>query len=102
MPEVKTKQKRAYRKTSETQQINFDAAMSLMSDKGFQGTTVREICAGAGIPAAAQISRTVVPWKPFSDIRDIAASKMICWVSVVLRYALFGFVFASGIGQPPI
>ena len=50
MPEAKTKPKRAYRKTSETQQIIFDAAMSLMSEKGFQGTTVREICAAAGIP----------------------------------------------------
>ena len=44
------KQKRAYRKTSETQQIIFDTAMHLMSEKGFQGTTVREICASAGIP----------------------------------------------------
>ena len=50
MPEAKTRPKRAYRKTSETQQIIFDAAMSLMSEKGFQGTTVREICAAAGIP----------------------------------------------------
>ena len=50
MPEAKTKPKRAYRKTSETQQIIFDAAMSLMSEKGFQGTTIREICATAGIP----------------------------------------------------
>ena len=50
MPEAKTKPKRAYRKTTETQQIIFDAAMSLMSEKGFQGTTVREICASAGIP----------------------------------------------------
>lgn len=50
MPDAKKKPKRAYRKTSETQQIIFDAAMSLMSEKGFQGTTVREICSGAGIP----------------------------------------------------
>ena len=50
MPEAKTKPKRAYRKTSETQQIIFDAAMSLMSEKGFQGTTVRDICAAAEIP----------------------------------------------------
>ena len=50
MPEARTRPKRAYRKTSETQQIIFDAAMSLMSEKGFQGTTVREICAVAGIP----------------------------------------------------
>ena len=50
MSEKKIKPKRAYRKTSETQQIIFDAAMALMSEKGFQGTTVREICAGAGIP----------------------------------------------------
>ncbi len=48
MPE--TKAKRAYRKTSETQQIIFDAAMKLMSEKGFQGTTIRDICATAGIP----------------------------------------------------
>ncbi len=50
MPAAQRKQKRAYRKTSETQQIIFDAAMKLMSEKGFQGTTVREICASAGIP----------------------------------------------------
>ena len=50
MPEAKKKPKRAYRKTSETQQIIFDAAMSLMSEKGFQGTTVRDICGAAGIP----------------------------------------------------
>ena len=50
MPERKYKPKRAYRKTSETQQIIFDTALALMSDKGFQGTTVREICARAGIP----------------------------------------------------
>ena len=50
MPTVKNKPKRAYRKTSETQQIIFHTAMKLMSEKGFQGTTVREICACAGIP----------------------------------------------------
>ena len=50
MPERNGKPKRAYRKTSETQQIIFDAAMKLMSEKGFQGTTVRDICALAGIP----------------------------------------------------
>ncbi len=50
MPTEKEKPKRAYRKTSETQQIIFDAAMKLMSEKGFQGTTVRDICAAAGIP----------------------------------------------------
>ena len=50
MPAGKAGSKRAYRKTSETQQIIFDTAMSLMSEKGFQGTTVREICAAAGIP----------------------------------------------------
>lgn len=50
MPQTKRKEKRAYRKTSETQQIIFDTAMKLMSEKGFQGTTVREICASAGIP----------------------------------------------------
>ena len=44
------KTKRAYRKTSETQKIIFDKAMALMSDKGFQGTTVRDICAEAKIP----------------------------------------------------
>ena len=47
---VKEKAKRAYRKTSETQEIIFDTAMELMSEKGFQGTTVREICAASGIP----------------------------------------------------
>jgi len=50
MPEAKRKTKRAYRKTSETQQIIFETAMKLMSEKGFQGTTVRDICAAAGIP----------------------------------------------------
>ena len=50
MPDKPVKRKRAYRKTSETQQIIFDTAMHLMSEKGFQGTTVREICAAAGIP----------------------------------------------------
>ena len=44
------KTKRAYRKTSETQKIIFDKAMALMSEKGFQGTTVRDICAEAKIP----------------------------------------------------
>ncbi len=50
MAAAKEKQKRAYRKTSETQQIIFDTAMRLMGEKGFQGTTVREICTTAGIP----------------------------------------------------
>lgn len=50
MPETKRKKKRAYRKTSETQQIIFDTAMKLMAEKGFQGTTIRDICATAGIP----------------------------------------------------
>ncbi len=50
MPAAVQKKKRSYRKTSETQQIIFDAAMKLMSEKGFQGTTVRDICACAGIP----------------------------------------------------
>ena len=44
------KVKRAYRKTSETQKIIFDKAMAIMSEKGFQGTTVREICSHANIP----------------------------------------------------
>lgn len=44
------KTKRAYRKTSETQKIIFDKAMVLMSEKGFQGTTIRDICAEAQIP----------------------------------------------------
>jgi len=44
------KTKRAYRKTSETQKIIFDKAMNLMGEKGFQGTTVRDICAEAKIP----------------------------------------------------
>ena len=44
------KPKRAYRKTSETQKIIFDKAMSIMSEKGFQGTTIRDICAEANIP----------------------------------------------------
>ncbi len=44
------KTKRAYRKTSETQKIIFDKAMALMSEQGFQGTTVRDICAAAEIP----------------------------------------------------
>lgn len=52
MDKTKTneKTKRAYRKTSETQKIIFDKAMALMSEKGFQGTTVRDICAEANIP----------------------------------------------------
>ena len=50
MPAHKGRTKRVYRKTSETQEIIFDTAMKLMSEKGFQGTTVREICACAGIP----------------------------------------------------
>jgi len=44
------KTKRAYRKTSETQKIIFNKAMALMGEKGFQGTTVRDICAEANIP----------------------------------------------------
>jgi AcrR family transcriptional regulator len=44
------KPKRAYRKSSETQKIIFDKAMAIMSEKGFQATTVREICAEANIP----------------------------------------------------
>ena len=47
---MKGKPKRTYRKTTETQQIIFDTAMRLMGEKGFQGTTVREICTAAGIP----------------------------------------------------
>ena len=50
MPKLELKPKRAYRKTTETQEIIFNAAISLMAEKGFQGTTVRDICAGAGIP----------------------------------------------------
>ena len=50
MPAHKGRIKRVYRKTSETQEIIFETAMHLMSEKGFQGTTVREICASAGIP----------------------------------------------------
>ena len=50
MTDAKVKPKRAYRRTSETQQIIFDAALALMSEKGFQGTTVRDICSSAGIP----------------------------------------------------
>ncbi len=47
--EIKPTQKRAYHKTSETQKVIFEKAMALMSEKGFQGTTVREICAEADI-----------------------------------------------------
>lgn len=50
MQKTAEKTKRAYRKTSETQKIIFDKAMALMSEKGFQGTTVRDICADAKIP----------------------------------------------------
>ncbi len=50
MQKTAEKTKRAYRKTSETQKIIFDKAMALMSEKGFQGTTVRDICAEAKIP----------------------------------------------------
>ena len=45
-----TKPKRAYHKTSETQKLIFQKAMALMSEKGYQGTTVREICTALGIP----------------------------------------------------
>jgi AcrR family transcriptional regulator len=48
--ETKPKRKRAYHKTSETQKIIFNKAMALMSEKGFQGTTVRDICTEADIP----------------------------------------------------
>ena len=41
--------KRAYRKSSVTQKIIFDKALAIMSEKGFQATTVREICAEANI-----------------------------------------------------
>jgi len=44
------KPKRAYRKTSETQKIIFDSAISLMTEKGFQGTTIRDICNESNIP----------------------------------------------------
>lgn len=47
--DTKTTQKRAYHRTSETQKVIFDKAMELMSEKGFQGTTVREICAASDI-----------------------------------------------------
>lgn len=50
MPDQQDRPKRAYRRTSETQQIIFDTAMRLMSERGFQGTTIRDICTGAGIP----------------------------------------------------
>ena len=50
MPDLEQKQKRAYRKTSETQEIIFNTAITLMAEKGFQGTTVRDICALSGIP----------------------------------------------------
>lgn len=50
MAEIKRKMKRAYRRTAETKEIIFETAMRLMSEKGFQGTTVREICTAAGIP----------------------------------------------------
>jgi AcrR family transcriptional regulator len=44
------KPKRTYRRSVETKQIIFDKAMAIMSEKGFQATTVREICAEANIP----------------------------------------------------
>jgi len=50
MPVSPVPQKRAYRRTAETQELIFEKAIALMSEKGFQGTTVREICTQAGIP----------------------------------------------------
>lgn len=47
--EIKPIRKRAYHSTEKTKKVIFDRAMALMSEKGFQGTTVREICAQAGI-----------------------------------------------------
>lgn len=48
-----TTHKRTYRKSSETQKIIFDVAISLMSEKGFQGTTIRDICSAAKIPVGS-------------------------------------------------
>ena len=50
MMPTETVKKRPYRKSSETKEIIFDKALAIMSEKGFQGTTVREICAEANIP----------------------------------------------------
>lgn len=38
----------SYKKSAVTRQAIFDAAMKLMREKGYQGTTIREICAEAG------------------------------------------------------
>ena len=40
--------RRCYKKSAVTRQAIFDAAMKLMKEKGYQGTTIREICAEAG------------------------------------------------------
>ena len=37
-----------YKKSAATRQAIFDAAMALMREKGYQGTTIREICRKAG------------------------------------------------------
>lgn len=38
-----------YKKSAATKQAIFDAAMELMKEKGYQGTTIREICRKAGV-----------------------------------------------------
>ncbi len=45
----KPKAKRSYRPASETRQLIFDTALSLMVRHGFQGATVRDICATTGV-----------------------------------------------------
>ncbi len=40
--------RRTYKKSAATRQAIFESAMALMKEKGYQGTTIREICARAG------------------------------------------------------
>lgn len=40
---------RKYKKSDETRQRIFDAAMAVMGERGYQGATVREICDRAGV-----------------------------------------------------
>ncbi len=43
-----TRPRRSYKKSAVTRQTLLEAALELMKEKGYQGTTIREICARAG------------------------------------------------------
>ena len=65
------KVKRTYQKSGRTKRRIYDAAISLMREKGFQGATVREICDHAGVSVGSFYSY----FKTKSDIlSDIYAS----------------------------